>query len=364
MNRLLVYRNESSLSAGMKLLLNNKRLLLWAYLASLIVGLRVALPMHARLSPILDHSLAAQGLAGRFDVSYYALLTMNMAHHGTSIYAQAFLAVLGYCVFVNVLAAGTYYVFGTGELPWLATVLRSGVEYFWRFFRLLLFGILIGGPVIAILVALRAVVLKHADNVYVERPYFYVSVLTFVVIALMALVFRLWFDLAEASVIQLGIEGDSRVRRSLWPSLRLMRARFAPLYFSYLLIGILGWIGFILFVFLWIIAVPPRAVPLAWILGQLGVTSLLAARIWQRGLATAAVAFADPLPIVHTPIFTPPTNTTLEQPATLTSPTEKAEPVDAASHSEEMSEPITIVEEPHSPTEASATKFGSEGPKA
>ena len=307
MNRLLAYRNHSPLSTGLRLLLANKRLLLWTYLASLLLGLRAALPFHARISPILDHSLAARDLAGRFDISSYALLTMRLGRQGSSLYTQAFGAILVYCVFAVILAAGTYFIFSSGEMPRLATVLRSGVDYFWRFFRLTIFCGIIGGISIGILAALRALLLKHADNVYVERRYFYIALATFIVVALVAFFFRLWFDLAEATVVQLGFDGDRRVRRSLFPSLRALRQTFAPTYFSYLLIGILGWAGLLLCLWLWVVAVPARAVPLAWILGQLGVLSILIARIWQRGLATAVVAFAEPVPVVHPAIFTPPT---------------------------------------------------------
>jgi len=347
MNRLLAYRNRSPLSAGMQLLLANKRLLLWTYLASLLLGLRAALPLHARLSGILDHSLAAQSIAGRFDFSSFALLTMGLGKHGTSLSTQAFLAIAVYCVFSNILAAGTYFVFGTGEAPRLATVVRSGLEYFWRFFRLLLFAAIIAGPVIAILAGLRAALLKHADNVYVERPFFYISLGTFILIALVAFFFRLWFDIAEASVIQLGLDGDRRVRRSLFPSLRILRLRFAPAYFSYLLIGTLGWVGLLVCLWLWVVAVPARAVPLAWILGQLGVFSLLAARIWQRGLATAIVAFAEPVAVVHTAILTPPA-------------TYEAAAAVPASHTVEIIERTTVLEQPAISSEPPATEFDPE----
>lgn len=306
MNRLLADRNHSPFSTGLRLTLANKRLLLWVYLATLAVGLGAALPFHARMASVLDHSMAAQGIAGRFDVSSYALLMMNLGKHGTSLYMQSFAAILGYCIVSNILAAGIYYVFATGDLPRLAVVVRSGIEYFWRFFRLLLFVLIMAGPVLAILWALRRVLLKHTDNIYVGRQFFFISLATFIVFALVALFFRLWFDLAEASVVQLGLDGVRCVRRVLFPSMRLLRKQFVPAYFGYFLIGCIGWAAFFLCLWLWMVAIPPRAIFPAWILGQLATLSLLAARIWERGLATAVVTFAEPTEVVHTAIFTPP----------------------------------------------------------
>ncbi len=294
MNRLLAYRNHSPLSTGLRLALANKRLILWAYLANLAVGSEAALLFHARIAPVLDHSLAAQSIADRFDVSACGLLMMDVGKHGTSLYMQAFAAIVGYCLVSNILAAGIYYVFATGDLPRLAVVVRSGIEYFWRFFRLLFFVLIIAGTALAILAALGSVILKYADNVYVGRQFFFISLATFVVFAVVALFFRLWFDLAEASVVQLGLNGTRRVRRVLLPCMRLLRKRFVPAYFSYFLIGCIGWAAFLLCVWVWVVVLSPRAVFLAWLLGQFATLSLLAARIWERGFATAIVAFAEP----------------------------------------------------------------------
>lgn len=311
MNRMLEYRNHSPFGTGLRLLLANKRLLLWLYLTNLAVGLYVGLPFHARISPILDHSLAAKSIAGRFDVSAFGMLMMNLDKHGTSLHTQAFHAVLVYGLIANILAAGIYYVFGTGELPRLSIVVGSGIEYFWRFFRLMLFAIIIIGPIMAALGALRSLILTHTDNVDVGRPVFVISLVTLIVLLLIGVFLRLWFDIAEAIVIQLGQTGLRRVLRTLGPSMRILWHRFGAAYFGYLLVTILGAIGLAFFVWLWVAAVPPHAVFLAWIIGQLGVLCLLTARIWQRGLATALVLSAEPLivpvePVRPVPVPVPP----------------------------------------------------------
>jgi hypothetical protein len=152
---------------------------------------------------------------------------------------------------------------------------------------------LVSAPTLGILFALRSILLKHADKIYVERSFFFISMGTFLVVVLVAVFLRLWFDIAEATVIRLGMEGDRRVRRSILPAFRLLRKRCCYNYASYFLVGALGWLGASFFLWLWTIAVPPRMVVLAWLVGQLGIVSLLKARIWQRGLVTA-IAFSAP----------------------------------------------------------------------
>lgn len=313
-NRQFNFRNHSPFVAGWKLWLSNKRLLLWVYLVNLAVGLYVGLPFHGRISAILNHSMAADRIAGRLDVSAFGMLMLNLGQHGNSLHFQFFHAILVYGLIANVLAAGIYYVFMTGEMPRLAIVARSGIEYFWRFFRLMLFTIIICGAILALLGAIRSAILHAADNAYVGRTYFTISLVTAIIWILIALFLRLWFDIAEANVIQIGQTGVRRVRRTIGPAWRLLGRRFAAAYFGYVLVAICGAVGFMFFVWLWVAFVPAHAVFLAWIIGQLGVACLLLSRIWQRGLASTLVLadaadqpvevpFAEPLtPVTASPV--------------------------------------------------------------
>ncbi|MGC9291481.1 MAG: hypothetical protein ACP5EP_01990 [Acidobacteriaceae bacterium] len=282
-------RDRSPLNAGLHLLLHNKRLLLWSYLANMLTGLGMGLAYHAQVSSILDHSLAAQRIAGRLDLSYLVELAQHTSRNGAGVHSLFPLLAIVYVVVSFILAAGVYTVFSAGEKPTLAVVVRSGIDYFWRFVRLALFAALVSAPTLGVLFALRNVLLKHADKIYVERSFFFISTGTFLVVALVAVFLRLWFDIAEATVIRLGMEGDRRVRRSIFPAFRLLRRRCCYNYSSYFLVGALGWLGFSFFLWLWTIAVPPRMVVLAWLVGQLGIGCVLFARIWQRGLVTAIV---------------------------------------------------------------------------
>jgi uncharacterized membrane protein len=285
-------RDRSPLNAGMHLLLHNKRLLLWSYLANMLIGLGTGLAYHAQVSSLLDHSLAAQRIAGRLDLAYLVELAQHTSRNGAGVYSLFPLLAIVYVVVSFILAAGMYNVFASGERPTLAFVVRSGIEYFWRFVRLALIAALVSVPTLGILFVLRNLVLKHADKIYVERSFFFISMGTFLVVALVAVFLRLWFDIAEATVIRLGMEGDRRVRRSIVPAFRLLRKRCCYHYASYFFVGALGWLGFSFFLWLWTIAVPPRQIVLAWLVGQLGIVSLLKARIWQRGLVTAIASSA------------------------------------------------------------------------
>jgi hypothetical protein len=280
---------------GLRLLLANKRTLLWSYLALLFVGLVGGASLHARISPFLDHSLAAQKLAAGIDIAYYAELFQHANEHdpgsGPVTAALTFLSILLSFFF----AAGIIYVFLTGEKPRLATILRAGVEYFWRFFRLLIFAAIISGIILGLLGWLRSVYLKHADEKYVEASFDIRFILTLALLLLVALVLRLWFDLAEVYVIQMGKNSDRRVRRSLGPALRLLRLHFGHLFLSYFAAGTLGVLGFAFFLWVWAIDQSSHLILPVFFWSQIGLLFLLASRIWQRGIVTALVlAITEP----------------------------------------------------------------------
>ncbi len=280
---------------GLRLLLANKRTLLWSYLGLLFVGLVGGASLHARISPFLDHSLAAQKLAAGIDLAYYAELMQHANEHdpgsGPVTAALTFLSILLSFFF----AAGTIFVFLSGEKPRLATILRAGIDYFWRFFRLLILAAIISGILLGILGWLRSVYLKQADEKYVEAAFDVRFVLTLAVLLLVALVLRLWFDLAEVYVVQMGQNGDRRVRKSLGPALRLLREHFGHLFLSYFVAGTLGVLGFGFFLWIWALGQTSHLILPVFFWSQIGLLFLLGSRIWQRGIVSALVlAITEP----------------------------------------------------------------------
>lgn len=288
--------------AGFRLLLSNKRVLLWSYVALLFVGLVSGAFTHARIGAFLDHSLAAQKLAGGIDTAYYAELVMHANEHnpgtGPVTAALTLLAVLLSFFF----AAGTIYVFLSGDEPRLAVILGSGVEYFWRFFRLLLFAMIIAGPTLGLLGWLRSIYLEQADKRFVEAPYYLRSGLTLAVLLVVAVILRIWFDLAEVYVVKLGIEGDRRVRRSLGPSLRVFRRNFVPVVLSYFAAGAVGWLAFAFFLWIWAAGQTSHLILPVFFLSQIALVFLLASRIWQRGIL-AALVLDEPAPALAVEAF-------------------------------------------------------------
>ena len=154
---------------GLRLLLANKRTLLWSYLALLAVGLIGGASLHARIGPFLDHSLAAQKLAGSIDIAYYLELFQHVNEHNPGNGPVTAALTLVSTLLSFFLAAGIIYIFVSAEKPRLATILRAGVDYFWRFFRLALFAAVFAGLILGPLGWLRTVYLKR-ELLRLARP--------------------------------------------------------------------------------------------------------------------------------------------------------------------------------------------------
>jgi hypothetical protein len=99
------------------------------------------------------------------------------------------------------------------------------------------------------------------------------------IIALLMMCLRLWFDMAQ--LISLA-EGERNMRRALKRAARLLRHNFGSLFWLYLRISMLGWIGFALCMHLWIVHIPPAGIRASFVVSQATIVFWLAIRLWQR----------------------------------------------------------------------------------
>ncbi len=281
---------------GFQLALRNWPFVVCAYAVNLGFALLAAIPFATGLAPYLDHSLAAQKIAGTIDVGYLAELA---GHHReislvpTLLHTTVWLNLLQLLV-LFVIFAGTTFVYVSAEPSRLSVLLRGGVAYFWRFVRAAILVGCVAAVILGILGTGRVLLLDRLGAVYVERQMFLWSAISGSVILLVALVVRLWWDLVEVYIVRNAMDGERRVRQALLPALRLLGKYFFRIVGCFFLSGLLG-VGILaLCLFLWKQFVPAYQVWLAFLLGQLGLFLLLASRFWQRGIEATLVMAADP----------------------------------------------------------------------
>jgi len=284
------------LAQGFQLAWRNWPFVIWAYAVNLVFGLLAGIPFAAGLASYLDHSLAAQKIAGTVDLTYLGELALHLrdtSFFPVAVHTAGWLNLLQLLV-LFVLFVGTVFVYVAAEPPRLSVLLRGGVAYFWRFVRA---GILVGciaGLILGILFAARAALLARASRVYVDRTMFYYTAISGAVIVLVALLLRLWYDLVEVYVVRNAMDGERRAHLALLPALKLLGRYFFRTVGSFLLVGLAGVSALAFCLYLWKEFVPAHQVWIACLLAQVGLFLLLASRFWQRGLEATLVMSADP----------------------------------------------------------------------
>jgi hypothetical protein len=298
-------KRTNILVEGFRLALRNWPCVILAYAVNLIFGLLAGVPFAAGLASYLDHSLAAQRIAGTIDVATLGELGIHLHDAGsffpmvlhTSSWLNLFQLLLLFVLFT-----GSVFVFVSGEPSHISVLLRSGVAYFFRFVRAAILVGLIGGILFAILLSLRSALLAEAGTIYVGSSMFYYALFSGAVVMFAALLVRLWWDLVEVYIVRNAMGGQSRVRQALLPAYRLLSQHFFRAFGSFVLAGAAGICAFGLCLYSWKELVPARQVWMAFLLAQTGLFSLLASRFWQRGLETTLVMSVDLPMVVETEI--------------------------------------------------------------
>ncbi len=287
-------RLPNILVQGFSLARRNWSFVLWAYAVNLVFGLLAGLPFSG-LASFLDHSLAAQRLAGTLDLETAAELFLHtrQSHFLPMATHSAVWLNLLQLLMLFLLFAGAVFVYVSGEPPKVSVLLRGGVAYFWRFVRAALIVWCAAGLILGILLALRATLLARLAEFHSGRTIFIWAAATGAVVFLIGLILRLWFDLVEVYVVRNAMGGELRAHRSLLPALRLLLRHFFRLFGSFLLTGTAGVIALGVCLLLWK-SLPANQVWMAALLAQTGLFLLLASRFWQRGTEVALVLAVDP----------------------------------------------------------------------
>jgi hypothetical protein len=272
------------LLAGLRIILRNKRYIVWFYLLNLALAVMGALALQRAMSGILDTSLYSQRLLHGFDVFVFLDLTTRPEFAGHAV-ARPHLYFTFVFLFLSIL-------FTPGVLDAYSSDRRLSREDFWatcgrnvwRFVRLFLIGGIITGVLFAVLMGVNGALGKAADNSSNEKLPFYVELAGAIVIFLIMTWIRIWFDLAQADVV---IRDEGRVRKSIRSAAGYAAANLGRLLGAYVIITVVAVLVLLGGVCLWNGIIPPAAVADAFLVGQVTLFLFLVARFWQRGCAVA-----------------------------------------------------------------------------
>lgn len=291
--------------AGWSLVWRRQRLLWWLYVLSLVFGWFASRPLVVTIGPILDNSLAAGRLYHSFDLATYGGLMMlpevNLQTAGT---AASALGVV-FLVLMLLMTGGILKVYNEDRTFATAEFFGAGGQFFWRFVRLLLFLVLVLIPVVLIAVGFNAWSNHLSDRIAQPGPGVAVSAAGTIIVLLLAMMVRLWFDMAEVHAVA---ENEYASRRAVASAFGLMRRNFGSLFWMYFRLSFLAAAGMVLGLWILIRFVPHEGIVRSFLLTQAIIFWWILTRLWQRASETLWYQEHAPAPepaVIPAP-FSPP----------------------------------------------------------
>ena len=309
--------NQGLLRSSLGVVARNKRYIIWFWLLNLTLAEFGASAFRRSAHALLDHSLAAGSLFHGFDFATFTELLANpqfgqLPALTTPAMFFSFVFFLATALFLPGVFEGYA---SPSRLP-REDFFRACGRNLWRFIRLLIISGIVMSIVAGVLFAIQAPLLKKVGESTNELLPFQVRILSLTIIFLVMTALRIWFDLAEVDVV---LNDQLAVRRSIWAGLRHTLRSLVPLLAGYVIATILAAIFLFAGLWFWVKFVGPESVLGAYLVAQVILFLLLIPRFWQRGIAVSywqqrmmvPVVAAEPTPA---PIFVQPIMPTIPEP--------------------------------------------------
>jgi hypothetical protein len=300
------------LAAGARLVLRAWRVLCWAYVVNLLLGIVAALPVATTISEILNNSLEAERLAKGFDLGVFFGLLMHPEVTLSTFVPSSFVISLLYFFFMLFLTGGLLADYRHDQRLTFGAFLDACGTFFWRFVRLLIFLLLALVPVGLLYGLLDFGTDKLADNSPRDSVGFWLTWSCWALAALLFFAIRLWFDVAQIRAVA---ENEPKIRRALGKSFRMTFGNFGSLFWIFLRIAIVALAGSAAALWFFVKVMRPEQVGLTIVFCQVFVFFWLTIRLWLRACETVWYQRKFPAPVVFAEAPAPPVQLEIEPPS-------------------------------------------------
>lgn len=303
-------RRRHPFLGGAAMVFRRQRILWWLFAVNFILAFFSIHGAVPRIGAIMDHSMAAQRLVNRFDLGALAELSLQPGVSPLEFSAGERAYSLVFLVFMVFVTGGILDVYRRDIRFTTSEFFEACGAFFWRFVRLVLWFLLCLIPIAIFAWIFEGVIGGKIENDAISAmTSVWYRLAIAIVIALLVLILRLWFDMAEVHCVA---QNERRVRRALRVAWGLTFRNFGALYGMFLGIAILAAIGFGVATWFWMYRLPARDITAAFFLGQAMILFWLAMRLWQRSMETIWYArhfAAETAPATYTsahyPVITP-----------------------------------------------------------
>ena len=304
------------LREGARRVWRRQRVLWWFFLVNLALSYLTAIPLQSRIAAVTSHSLAASRLVDNFDMGAFSELVSNPDVAFGARTAESFPALLVFFIFTLFLTGGILAAYSADYKLTTAEFFHACGAYFWRWVRLLSFMIPILVPVGFVSYGLLSWSGRLILDAAGEKTGYWALLASVVLISFLAMTVRLWFDMAQVHTV---IEEERAIRRSLVQALKFTFRNFGSLFWLYVRISVLAWLG--MAAGLWLVAhIPGRHSGWSFFILEIVLLWWAGTRLWQRAseivwyqrrivaLAPPSVTQPTVAQLDPTPLDTLPTN--------------------------------------------------------
>jgi hypothetical protein len=264
-------------AAGFSLLWRRQGILWWVFVVNVLCGAFGTISAVVTLSRVLHHTLAGEKLSRGFSIGMMVELlrlpNVKLMSASTSSYLFAFV----FFVFMLFASGGILETYRLDRRLTTGEFFAASGAFFWRFLRLMLLSIIPFVIVGMIYQGLDKFSDKIGDKVVADQVGAYLSIAAVVVMLLLGLLVRLWFDIAQVRAVA---QNETRMWRNTWRAFRITWRELGHLYRAYFCISFFAWATLAIGLLIWV-KLPPTATPVTFILLELILFAHMMTRLWQ-----------------------------------------------------------------------------------
>ncbi len=293
---------KGNVSRGWSLVWRHQKILWCVFAVNFLVALVASWAPRGMFSRILDHSMNSDRLANGFDLPTFIEL-MSKPEVSVAPLAQSSLILSGlFFLFMLFITGGMLVAYREDRRLSMGEFFEASGAYFWRMVRLVLMSIVPFGICAAWWALVSALSGTLGDSSPNAKMGFYVTVGGGVVLVVLILITRLWFDVAQVRAVAQDERGMFRnVMRAFVITFRALPS----LFWMYLRISLFGWAFLVLGVWGWT-HLTGNHIFRVFLLWEIVLFAQLLTRLWQRASSvTWYGAYAEAHPAVAVDYTTP-----------------------------------------------------------
>ncbi len=288
---------KGNVARGWSLVWRHQRILWWVFAANILTAYASVLGPRLMFSQILDHSLASAKLAHGFDVPTFVELISKPEVSFAPLVRGSMVMSGVFFLFMLFITGGMLIAYREDRKLAMGEFFEASGAYFWRMVRLVLMSIVpfaVVAGVLAITSGMSGYLSEEASN---PKLGFYVLLAGGIVAVALALIIRLWFDVAQVRAVA---QDEHAMFRNLMRSLVITFRDLPRLLWMYFRIGLFAWVFLALGMYGWT-RLTGNHVSRVFVLWEIVLLAQLLTRLWQRAASVpwyAQYAEANPAFVV------------------------------------------------------------------